>query len=327
VDPISGTWTWDGVLPVNTRSSNSGPGKVTYKDVVKHIQLLKRFVQPGEPGAALAPLARQLVDKMTLPGGSFGFLVPGFLSSIRNLHEAGRKFSIAFRTFGSDLPAVAEDWNRFCDGKHPLHPGFELPGRRLDLCQQNSVGYMWRGGLAQTESGTQEEQIALVLGTSEEAPGTNGEGWGTTTAEEALAWYEAMGPDRVRILRGPVAIREFFDEAAAIGRTVGTRECYPHWASCGWNTGGKFHFVDTARPPRYHALFLDDNIGKLGIVDTRSADDATHVIPPDEAMGVYTVSVEPLSVILDDSYMAKRVAEAEAELDRRLASCIDPKVM
>lgn len=250
--------------------------------------------------------------------------MPGFLRLIREMHEAGREFSIAFRIFGSDLPAVAEHWNRFCDGKHPLHLGFELPGRKLDLCQQSNLGYLWRSGVAKTDSDAQEEQIALVLGTSDLAPGTNSQGWGATSAEEALEWYEAMGPNRGPILRGAAAIQQFFDEAAATGRTVGTRECYPHWASCDWKTGGKLHFVDTGRPPRYHALFLDDNIGKREIVDTRSGDNAAHVLPPEEALGAYMVSVEPLRVMSDDTYLANKVAEAEAELDRRLAAHVAP---
>ncbi|CAK0880465.1 unnamed protein product [Prorocentrum cordatum] len=264
---------------------------------------------------------------MALPDGTVGFLVPGFLRLIRELHEGGREFSVAFRTFGSDLPAVARDWNRFCDGQHPLHPGFELPGRRLDLCQKDSFGYLWRGGFTWTDEGTQVEQIALVLGTSELAPGTNSQGWGTTSAQAALEWYEAMGPNRGEILRGTAAIQQFFDEAASAGRTVGTRECYPHWASCSWKTGGKLHFVDTARPPQYHALFLDDNIGKRGIIDiraTRSVDNAAHVMTPEEALGAYMVSVEPLRVMSDDAYLANKVAEAEAELDRRIAANIDP---
>ena len=34
-----------------------------------------------------------------------------------------RDFTIVFRSFGEDIPAVMEEMNMFCTGQHPQYPG------------------------------------------------------------------------------------------------------------------------------------------------------------------------------------------------------------
>eukprot|EP00662_Eupelagonemidae_sp_cell21_P027999 gene27999-52746_t len=46
-----------------------------------------------------------------------------FFALVRRLHEDGRDFRIVFRTFGVDLPEVLSEYNLFCLGEHPCHPG------------------------------------------------------------------------------------------------------------------------------------------------------------------------------------------------------------
>lgn len=329
VDPDSGLWQWDGESPIGAASGQSQEKKVSYHKALRKakppLEKAERerrrlqFVQASEPGEGLAPLAAELVEKLRLPDGEDCFLVPAFLRLVRELHEAGREFSIAFRTFGEDVPAVARDWNRFCRGEHPLHAGFTLLGRELDMGRQDSFGYMWRGGKQRGGDGeTDEERIALVLGTCDLAPGTDSNGWAETTADEALKWYKAK--EDVTILHGVEEVQGFFNGAAENGRTVATRECYPHWASCNLGPGsGKLHFVDRGCPPQYHALFLDDN-AHLNIVDARCADDIDCSLPFEEVLGTYLVAVDPLHLVHDEGYLADCVASAEAALAAKLAA-------
>mmetsp|Transcript_11784 Transcript_11784/g.1760 ORF Transcript_11784/g.1760 Transcript_11784/m.1760 type:complete len:91 (-) Transcript_11784:685-957(-) len=39
------------------------------------------------------------------------------------LRKNKREFAIVFRTFGTDLPEVIEEFNLFCNGSHPLFNG------------------------------------------------------------------------------------------------------------------------------------------------------------------------------------------------------------
>lgn len=324
VDPETNAWSWDGASPVSDEpDAAASDGSVTYKAAVKasvekkeRDPKMKLFMDEGEPGEKLKDLGQELIEKLKLPDGGACFLVPAFLKLVRELHESGRDFSLSFRTYGEDLPSLAEDWNRFCDGKHPLHPGFTLPeSRRLDLSCRDNFGYMWRGGAIEGD-----ERIVLILGTCELAKGTNSEGWGSTSADEALKWYESMGDDKVKLIKGAAAVRDFFDKAAQQGRTVGTRECYPHWAANGQKSfASKLHFIDRRKPPSYHSLFMDDNLLN-GIVDPRCADDVTCSLPLEEALGVYCQNVEPLKVINDERYFLRRLEEAEANLQKLLVS-------
>jgi hypothetical protein len=50
-------------------------------------------------------------------------MIPSFFEAIIELERMGRSFAVIFRTFGVDIPKIAEEWNLFCDGKHPSYPG------------------------------------------------------------------------------------------------------------------------------------------------------------------------------------------------------------
>lgn len=59
-----------------------------------------------------------------------------------------REFSLVFRTFGTDTADVAQEWNCFCEGRHPLFP-LALPERtrerRLELPRDSGAIYRTDG--------------------------------------------------------------------------------------------------------------------------------------------------------------------------------------
>jgi hypothetical protein len=66
----------------------------------------------------------ELLSAIGLGGGAC-LLLPSFLTLLRELKKAKRSFSICFRTFGKDLPKLANEYNAVCTGKHPLfHHGY-----------------------------------------------------------------------------------------------------------------------------------------------------------------------------------------------------------
>ncbi len=82
--------------------------------------------------------------------GTTSSLLPSFLHFIVWLVDQRRDFHLVFRTFGSDLPWVTTEWNRFVTGQHPCFPGFRADGSetldlRLDMTQ-GSFGHIVRTG-------------------------------------------------------------------------------------------------------------------------------------------------------------------------------------
>jgi hypothetical protein len=73
------------------------------------------------------------------------YLCPSFFNLIIKLDELNSHFSIVFRTFGIDIPKITEEYNVFCEGKHPLFPCRVMDGsdgridRRLIIPKYSGV--------------------------------------------------------------------------------------------------------------------------------------------------------------------------------------------
>jgi hypothetical protein len=50
-------------------------------------------------------------------------ILPSFVHLISKLDEMNVDFTLVFRTFGIDIPRVAEEFNLICEGKHPFFKG------------------------------------------------------------------------------------------------------------------------------------------------------------------------------------------------------------
>lgn len=98
-------------------------------------KMIQTFTNEGEPGAAMAPHVTRLAEALQCPESAAGadaellkkiglsggscVLLPSFLRLLRELKQRGRTFSVCFRTFGKDLPKIAEEYNCLCEGNHP----------------------------------------------------------------------------------------------------------------------------------------------------------------------------------------------------------------
>lgn len=60
-------------------------------------------------------------------------IVPSFLCLIATLHRRNIDFKIVFRSFGKDIPHIANEFNLFCIGEHPLTSQFSNDGSRIVL--------------------------------------------------------------------------------------------------------------------------------------------------------------------------------------------------
>lgn len=81
-------------------------------------------------------------------------MLPSFFETLRHLSQTDQKKTFVFRTFGSDLPDIAEAITAFAQGKHPDHPDFKEP--RLVMDSSCVVQGRWR---SHPENGTTSYQL------------------------------------------------------------------------------------------------------------------------------------------------------------------------
>lgn len=284
------------------------PGKA--KDMKKkREQIWKKFTDPGEPGEALRPFYEQLQDALKGEGRMVGtkMVIPAFFELVSQLASQGRSFSVVFRTFGSDLPVVQEEFNAFCAGLHPKYPDVRLDGSKPgfpDLrMAPESTGSWYRDA----------NQTSLV--------------WGSTTLEEDL---KAAGGDldqfladpanaQLRSSRGFEAVMKDLTAKTSKPCALGLRDYFPYWHQGGQHGPfGKPLLLDTRDHHRHH-IFFDDNIllddSDTKIVDVR--DKTGREIWPVYAQRYYLCRAEPLLAILDDSYYVRKVEQYETLFHRK----------
>ena len=100
-------------------------------------RLLEALRIPAEKQAAAAAACPKLAC------GRY-YILPSFFRLVNHLEADGRDFHIVFRTFGVDIAEVAQEWNLFCDGRHPLFAPArpELTAeRRLELPRDSGAIY------------------------------------------------------------------------------------------------------------------------------------------------------------------------------------------
>lgn len=69
--------------------------------------------------------------RLTKDGGKSHFILPAFFECLYQLEKSQRDYTVVLRTFGNDLPLVADAIQAFAEGKHPLYPSFRSQTLRL----------------------------------------------------------------------------------------------------------------------------------------------------------------------------------------------------
>jgi len=84
--------------------------------------------------------------RLTRDGGKTHFVLPAFFECLYQLEQSQRDYSLVLRTYGTDLPSVADAIHAFAEGKHPLYPSYVNDTLRLP--KEN----MFRGRYNQSQS-------------------------------------------------------------------------------------------------------------------------------------------------------------------------------
>jgi hypothetical protein len=286
----------------------------TSREIPKRAKLERReskttFTNPGHPGEKFRYLYEKMLGEMLLgdeerekleaagipvrgerEGKAYHFIVPAFFKMIIDLTKKGRKFSIVFRTYGTDLNHVQKELNLFCEGKHPCYRNVRFDGsgksRDLRLHDENC------GKIAYD----MKPKPKLTWGNFR-----NAENWGKVALESKCEPIEGN--------------RQVFDSIktkAMKGLTTGISDDWRWWHvnnSCA--QFGKLFLIEQ-EDKSCHQMFFDDNVGKgdLKIVNCRDLR-TLDPVPYDDAFKVYVECADSYSIILDKMWFVKAIEAME----------------
>ncbi|CAJ1367428.1 unnamed protein product [Effrenium voratum] len=221
----------------------------------KERQALKgAFTSFGFPGERMAHHHANLCKQLVYPDGSPVQVVHAFFRLLVELKRSKRSFSLIFRSFGEDLELVARELNSFCQGNHPLFPGFRMDGSDGEPDYRFDMSDPERFGNFHVDEG---EELNLVLGTIEQP----GEGRFKDATDRSLAFYEHNDLPVKRIVRGTSAVVDFLWNLSSQRVTAGFRDNFLFWKRKGHTQeGGKFFLYDASRGTDRHEIFFDDNV-------------------------------------------------------------------
>lgn len=304
------------------------PGR---EGIPERVRLVACFTEPGQPGARLRGDWERLSDLLRIPASVRGtpaaaacgltgeslLLLPSFFEMVLELRRRRRSFTIVFRTFGTDLVAVSQEWNAFCEGRHPMYPaaprfdGSDGGGDyRVNLAAgSDTCGTFYRGA----------DGDALAVGTIAQPKGL----------PPGLEFYDSM--EGVRVVRdAPGEVSEMWRwlhaRTAAPG-ALALRDYYPWWAAHGRRgEAGKRLLLNVAgchRGPlagRRHEMFFDDHIAPTNaqIVDARYRLMPARVPWTPYLYGTHLCRAEPLESIADPEFFVRKIDEMECSMRRRL---------
>uniref|UniRef100_A0A6B2L6Y9 Uncharacterized protein n=1 Tax=Arcella intermedia TaxID=1963864 RepID=A0A6B2L6Y9_9EUKA len=280
--------------------------KVVHEIKKKRDELTTTFTNPGKVGNMCRDLY-DMLHKGLCPDVEINgvkttyevYLLPSFLNLVTHLANQKRKFTIIFRTFGTDIEPVIKAFNLFCEGKHPMYPNVrynQLPVdlRLTDELKPTNLGFIFH----KEESGTESLHLNI----------------GTITKEDSKAQ-----------LSGFKDIHQFFIDSAErslkSGGSLAIRDDYYWWASHNESAHAGKCNIFNPKDPQHHTIFLDDNYFPnrgQSILDCR--DQNGEALPDSVAEAVYAIKVEPFDAISNPQYFIQVIQKAEEKRAKLLAT-------
>eukprot|EP00698_Gefionella_okellyi_P010868 TRINITY_DN2852_c0_g1_i3.p1 TRINITY_DN2852_c0_g1~~TRINITY_DN2852_c0_g1_i3.p1 ORF type:complete len:307 (+),score=72.21 TRINITY_DN2852_c0_g1_i3:499-1419(+) len=299
----------DVLFPFEPRTGDSAADALAVRRVKDaRMTVTTNFTEPGQPGERWRPVFDKLLSQLRIEGteDQYRFVVPSFFHLLRHLRQTGRDFSIVFRSFGSDLEQVSDEYNQFCRGEHPLFPEFALntEDRHYDLHIPRDVGRFFRHG-------PKSEHTHLVLGTLDEV------------RDMSAGLQHYTGREDVTIVSGFQHIADTMKRMLTERRSLGLSDYYWHWCSQHESAdSGKLLLLDLNSADEHH-MFFDDHLyfdeyeatGKL-IVDVRDIVTGES-IPVHAVRGSHLLQVHIFSAIHNDRYFIELLQSAEERLAAR----------
>lgn len=277
----------------------------------------RKFALPGEVGCDYSHLVEQqrnalrrprsdsaasAIEGTELAASNYYSIIPGFFHLINTLSELDWPFTLIFRTFGSELPLVLNEWGEFVRGRHTCQPrGPVLQAMKDNYVQPRSACVYRERERSFLCCQPTNLPVRFVDELNHRAK--------TTQDDEAMSRYlqELLGCSEVSVVT-PAALHEHLLSYYAPSNHVGGLvDYYPFWAqSAERRSGGKVYPVtrtgDVAKNNYY--VFFDDNIfiGKQrSIVDVRDISSGASIEDP-ELERKYCVPVNAYRAIVEPNY-------------------------
>ena len=238
------------------------------------------------------------------------FIFNSLFRSMIELQKQKRKFKIIFRTFGSDFFEVTQDFNYFCEGKHPIFNGNSenYPKNYFDGTHNSkdyrvtseNIGTFHRFGSDINDI----DNIFLVLGKLEKKNFAN--------SLELLEYYK--NEKNIKVLEGGKKIFEFFNNKLKDDNynSMVLSDNYNAWfMNDKKKEFGKSMFIDPD-DKETHMIFFDDNVSykPTSIVDCRNIKTGK-TMEYEDIINKFIVKVDPINAAGDDYYYVEKIHEAE----------------
>lgn len=225
------------------------------------------------------------------------------------LQRAGRPFALLFRSFGADHVRVQQEWNAFCELRHPVFSHLiedigpmdgsvpSIPDRRL-----HGIHTLYRdaeGPMLILDTFTNGPQHASWDSWAKGAPKPAGDTRGGR--EFVKSELKASTAD------GYSGVRDFMESHLRTQSTGAIKDDWAWWVYNGERAdAGKLLTAFEGSSPAQQ-LFFDDNIGHddARIVDCRGVDGVA--IPTSVSLRRFCQKVNPVEAVLDKNYFLRKL--------------------
>ncbi|KRW98922.1 hypothetical protein PPERSA_09447 [Pseudocohnilembus persalinus] len=249
-------------------------------------------------------------DKKTMyelfEGGKYHIL-PQFYKMMMSLKKQKKEFAIVFRTFGSDLPNVITEFNKFVTGEHPCYCGRNnTPIVRFDgtkgtknfVINQEHTGLFYRNG-------NDIEETTLITGTFQRKQ---------QLPEQSLEelYEKEIEEESVQINKGAQQIHVQIQELLQERCVLALQDDYQNWHKHNKiSDKSKLLIVDPSDYYTQH-IFFDDNItdDHESCADVREVLNG-NIITQKDALGKYTVKVDLIDVLKEPDFFMKQIDACE----------------
>jgi len=266
----------------------------------------RQFTFPGAVGQKYAYLVEEQRKCLTCgPGPQLHSIIPSFFYLVNTLSELDWPFFLIFRTFGSDLPHVLEEWRRFVLGEHVCKPSGPVLQRMKEHYIEPRTGCIYRS----------HDDLFVCYGPSVAVSNPRLSEMGS--ADRAAIVEELRqtpGCEKVCHTDFRHLGTHLLEFIAASNNVGGLVDYYPCWAQgAERRSGGKVFPVPMSGPQMssQYSVFFDDNIflgEEASIVDLRDSETGKSVCD-EERERPYCVHANAYKAIVNPTYFVDCLCE------------------
>lgn len=307
--------------------------KKTRKEAVKSFS----HVRSRDTVDEMEKLCQVVISKMQLPAdvrgtrealeaglkGQVLVMFPSVFHLVAGLQQCQRTFGILFRSFGEDHMKIKQEWNAFCEMRHPVfshllkgvgpldgsQPG--VPDRRI-----HAIHTLYRDS----------QGPMLLIDTFTNGPeDAKWDDWAKTKPKPATD--ERNGREYIKkVLKAPSvegmsALQKWMRSHLMNQKTGAIKDDWAWWTWSGEaSNAGKLMTLLGGREETKQ-IFFDDNIEfhESRIVDCRDASGAAMELK--KSLGKHIVKVNPVEALMDEAYFLRQVQICQGEeIDKTSAS-------